>query len=98
MVIRIVKMVFVPEELPAFLHMFENVRERISGFEGCKHLELWQDHKRPNVVFTCSHWEAEARLEAYRKSDLFKKTWKETRQKFADRPQAWSLVRSWRSN
>ncbi|RYZ26334.1 MAG: antibiotic biosynthesis monooxygenase, partial [Sphingobacteriales bacterium] len=59
MIIRIVKMVFKPEHVPAFVQLFEERKERIAGFEGCLYLELWREAGNDNVFFTYSHWESE---------------------------------------
>ncbi len=90
MLIRIVRLTFKPEATEQFLAMFHNTKERIRNFEGCHHLELWQDQQKPNVMTTCSHWQSAEALEAYRMSDLFQTTWKQTKILFADKPQAHS--------
>lgn len=90
MIIRIVMMTFRPEEVDAFLKLFEERKELIRGFEGCRHLELWQDTNGNNVYFTYSHWDSEEALNKYRFSELFKDTWVKTKALFAGKPQAWS--------
>ena len=92
MIIRIVKMTFETDKLPAFLCLFQERKELIRHFDGCTHLELWQDAHEPNVYFTYSIWVSEAHLDHYRFSDLFKDTWIQTRACFAAKPQAWSLL------
>lgn len=91
MIIRIVKMIFREEEIDAFRQLFDERRSMIRNFEGCKKLELWQDKNHPNIFFTYSWWDAEAHLEAYRQSHFFEDTWTLTRQKFAGRPEAWTV-------
>lgn len=86
MLIRTVRMTFKPERLDDFLALFESASPLIRAVDGCLHLELWQDLRYPNVLTTYSHWDGEASLEAYRKSDLFRTTWAETKPLFADRP------------
>ncbi len=88
---RIVRMAFRPEAVDAFLQIFEESKDKIRAFPGCLHLELWRDHSRPEVCFTYSLWTGPEALEAYRHSDLFRKTWARTKVLFAERPQAWSL-------
>ena len=88
---RIVRMSFEPSLVPAFLELFETVKEQIAGFEGCKGLTLLRDSHQPNVLFTYSLWESEAHLNKYRFSELFKNTWEQTKNKFNDKPIAWSL-------
>jgi quinol monooxygenase YgiN len=74
------------------LAIFHQSKERIRNFEGCHHLELWQDLDTPNVFTTHSHWQGVEALEQYRQSDLFKTTWAATKVLFADKPQAFSHV------
>jgi len=93
MFIRIVKMKFNPEKVNIFLKNFNNNKERIRNFDGCRLLELYRDKNDPSEFFTYSYWESEAHLEAYRNSDLFKKVWAETRILFSDKPKAWSVDR-----
>jgi len=54
-------------------------------------LELWRDANTPNIFFTYSFWNSEDDLNAYRHSELFRKTWKETKALFSDKPEAWSV-------
>jgi quinol monooxygenase YgiN len=91
MIIRIVKMTFRHEEIEAFKTLFDQRKTLIRNFEGCTHLELWQDKAQPNIFFTYSYWDSEAHLEAYRTSHFFDDTWTLTKQKFAARPEAWSV-------
>jgi heme oxygenase (mycobilin-producing) len=91
MIIRIVKMVFREEEIDAFQKLFEERKSLIRNFEGCTHLELWQDKNHPNTFFTYSWWDSEEHLNSYRDSHFFDDTWSLTKQKFASRPEAWSV-------
>jgi heme-degrading monooxygenase HmoA len=93
MIIRIVKMLFKEEEVEAFKILFEERKLLIRNFDGCTRLELWQDITHPNVFFTYSWWETEAHLNAYRSSSFFDETWNLTKQKFAAKPEAWSVER-----
>ncbi len=93
MIIRIVQMTFREEAIPAFEGLFAERKGRIRSFEGCLHLELWQDANNPATFFTYSHWESEAYLNQYRFSEFFKETWGLTKALFADGPKAWSVVR-----
>ena len=90
MLTRIVRMVFVPEFVPNFRSLFDEKSELIRMFPGCEKLELWVDDSHENIFYTHSHWLSASHLEAYRKSDLFREVWKQTKTGFADRPQAWS--------
>ncbi len=85
-------MQFVPENVAAFLQVFEERKSFIRSFEGCHHLELWQDANDASIFFTYSHWVDEQALEHYRKSPLFKETWQLTKALFAEKAQAWTVV------
>jgi heme-degrading monooxygenase HmoA len=91
MILRVVKMVFRSEETDSFLEYFEGRKERIRGFDGCMHLELWRDHNDPRIFFTYSHWDSEEHLHAYRKSEFFDETWRATKAKFAEKADAWTV-------
>ena len=91
MITRIVKMVFRPEETESFKALFNERKSLIRHFEGCTHLELWQDSLHPNTFFTGRIWESEEQLNAYRNSPFLEQTWKLTKQKFSAQPQAWSV-------
>ena len=84
-------MTFRPEAVPDFLIDFEKIKNRIRSQDGCHHLELWREANGSNVLFTYSFWENEEALNTYRKSDLFKSVWKKTKEKFAERAEAWSV-------
>ena len=88
---RIVKMSFDPTKIELFLENFNNNKEKIRNFNGCRLLELYRDKNNPNIFFSYSYWESEIHLEAYRNSDLFKGVWNKTKTMFNDKPQAWSV-------
>lgn len=90
MIIRIVKMHFKEESIHDFLEIFEQSHPKIRAFEGCHFLQLLRDENDKSMFFTLSHWESNSALEAYRKSDLFKSTWTQTRLLFKDKAKAWS--------
>jgi quinol monooxygenase YgiN len=92
MIVRIVQMSFRAGERDHFLQLFEERKERIRGFEGCRHLELWEDAHNDHVFFTYSMWDSEAHLDHYRFSEFFKDTWTRTKALFAGKPQAWSVM------
>lgn len=91
MIIRIVKMQFRKDEIGKFLEMFENVKEQIRNFDGCMGLSLLEDVSNPSTLFTYSYWNSEDHLNQYRASELFEKTWEQTKSKFSDKPYAWTL-------
>lgn len=92
MIIRIVKMGFIPHEIDAFLENFEKNKNKIRNFEGCSHLTLIRDIHQTHQFFTYSHWESEEHLNNYRNSALFKNVWAETKTKFNQKPEAWSTT------
>ena len=91
MIIRVVKMVFNEDDVESFKNLFEERKSLIRNFEGCTHLELWQDKTHQNIFFTYSWWDSEEHLNTYRASHFFDDTWTTTKQKFAARPEAWSV-------
>ena len=91
MFIRIVKLSFHQENIPAFLENFELMKEKIRNAEGNRFLELYQDKNNKCIFFTYSYWETEADLENYRNSELFYDVWNFTKKLFNDKPEAWSV-------
>ncbi|MCB0700884.1 MAG: antibiotic biosynthesis monooxygenase [Chitinophagales bacterium] len=93
MIVRIVQMSFKEELVDDFLELFNERKQRIRSFDGCQHLELWQHAHEKGIFFTYSIWDSEKHLDHYRFSELFKDTWTRTKQLFADKPKAWSVIR-----
>ena len=91
MIIRIVKMTFQKEMVDKFQLLFDSKKELIRNFKGVAKLELYRDRNQPNVFFTYSEWEDIHHLEQYRRSELFKNVWSETRNMFAEKAEAWSV-------
>lgn len=91
MLVRIVKLSFHEEHIPAFLENFDQMKQKIRNAEGNRFLELYQDRDRKNIFFTYSYWETEEDLENYRKSELFYDVWSFTKKLFNDKPEAWSV-------
>lgn len=91
MIVRVVRMTFREEAVEEFKHIFQLVKKRILGHQGCTHLELFEDAREPNIFSTISHWNTEEDLNAYRKSELFISTWGTTKSLFKDKPIAFSL-------
>ena len=48
--IRIVKMTFDPAKVDEFLNNFNQVKDKIRGFEGVEHLELLNDKNHSNIT------------------------------------------------
>ncbi|NNF34223.1 MAG: antibiotic biosynthesis monooxygenase [Saprospiraceae bacterium] len=91
MIRRVVKMKFQEMHLETFFSLFYEVKDDIENMEGCYSVELMKDIKDPTLMFTYSIWEDEEKLNAYRKSDLFAKTWPRTKALFSAPAEAWSL-------
>ena len=91
MFVRIVKMSFHQEHIPAFLENFETMKTKIRNTAGNRFLELYQDKNDPCIFFTYSHWETEDDLENYRQSELFNDVWTFTKKLFNAKPEAWSV-------
>jgi quinol monooxygenase YgiN len=91
MLVRIVRMTFREDAVETFAAFFDERKSNIRNFEGCTHLELWQDNEQRNIFFTYSHWQNEAALAHYRNSAFFRDTWQQTRQLFSARAEAWSV-------
>ena len=92
MLTRLVRMTFRPEELDAFLEIWQHNRQSISGFPGCQSVQLLQDATDTNVFYTLSYWNGFDDLEAYRHSPLFARVWKATRALFADKALTYSML------
>lgn len=91
MLIRIVRMTFEPENVPAFLVLFRAFEDRIRQQPGCQFMELWQDLENPVIYCTHSRWTDEAALNAYRRSALFGEVWPATKRLFAASAVAFSV-------
>ena len=91
MFVRIVKLSFHLENIPAFLENFELNKDKIRNAAGNRFLELYQDKNNKSIFFTYSYWETETDLENYRNSELFKEVWNFTKKLFNDKPEAWSV-------
>lgn len=91
MLIRIVRMHFTEAGVHEFLEIFNTNKEAIRNFEGCTHLQLLRDANEPNTFTTLSHWQNEACLNNYRKSELFGKVWGQVKTLFSERSLAFSL-------
>ncbi|MEQ8910016.1 MAG: antibiotic biosynthesis monooxygenase family protein [Vicingaceae bacterium] len=93
MIVRVVKMHFREEEVANFKAVFQASKGLIRNFPGVQHLELLQGTSDPTIFFTYSFWESEEALERYRHSELFKKTWAQTKPLFQSPAEAWSNQR-----
>ncbi|MFZ6013469.1 MAG: putative quinol monooxygenase [Bacteroidota bacterium] len=93
MIIRIVRMHFTEAGVEEFLEIFNANKIAIRNFPGCTHLELLKDAGNGFVYTTLSHWQDEKSLENYRNSALFASVWGRVKTLFAERTQAFSLVK-----
>jgi quinol monooxygenase YgiN len=91
MVVRIVRMHFKPEEIEAFLQIFNANKEAIRAFPGCTYMELMRDVQSPSVLVTLSHWNSVDDLEQYRHSPLFNSVWIRVKKLFSGRPEAFTV-------
>lgn len=94
MLIRIVRMTFLPEQVESFLRLFHESENKIRQMPGCQLLELWQDADQPHTYCTHSHWESADALNTYRRSELFGEVWPATKRLFATPPLAFSVHRT----
>lgn len=91
MILRIVKMTFDPAKTDEFLKVFYNSQPLIAASAGCYGVKLMQDAEQSNIYYTHSIWESVDALNAYRDSDLFARTWAQTKPLFIAKPEAFSL-------
>ena len=95
MLVRIVKMSFQTDKIALFLTNFNENKDKIRNSKGCNLLELYRDKTNSNIFFTYSYWQTEEDLENYRGSDLFKNVWAKTKVLFNDKPEAWSVDKTY---
>jgi heme oxygenase (mycobilin-producing) len=76
-----------------FLAIFNKNKQSIRNFDGCSHLELLKDAENALVYTTLSYWKDAESLENYRKSELFASVWGTVKTLFAQRSQAFSLLK-----
>lgn len=91
MLVRIVKMSFNEEAIEEFLENFNNNKNKIRNFKGCRLLELYRDKENSTIFFSYSYWENEEALNTYRNSELFRSIWDRTKLMFNEKPVAWSV-------
>lgn len=88
MIHRTVRMIFNPEKIEEFINIFNQSKDKIRNFPGCKSLQLIQSKEKTNILLTSSIWDNEDSLNNYRNSELFEATWKATKKLFIDKPEA----------
>jgi len=92
MITRLVKMKFQKSHCADFEKMFASVKLKILAFDGCEKLHLYRDESCKSTYVTISCWQSADDLEKYRNSDLFKKTWSNTKKWFSEKAQAMTLT------
>ncbi len=93
MIIRIVRMHFTEAGVEEFLEIFHRHESAIRNFPGCTYLVLLRDADEPFTYATLSHWADKESLERYRHSELFSSVWGQVKNLFAERSQAFSLIK-----
>lgn len=91
MILRIVRMHFTEKGKENFLVLFDEIKEKIRFFEGCKHLEIMEDADNPYTVCSYSIWDDSEALNNYRYSDFFRSAWPKIKSGFNSAPEAFSL-------
>ncbi len=91
MITRIVKLTFRDSTRNEFKDFSQTVKSKILSFDGCRHLDFFQDVNNPNIFFTYSLWDSESHLGDYLKSDFFDTIWPKVRKMFGGQPEAWSV-------
>lgn len=89
---RIVKMTFDKAHCQDFEEYFVQIKERIKEQPGCHDVQLLKETSDKGIFFTCSIWEDQASLDAYRNTQLFGQVWPKVKKWFADKPEAWSTT------
>lgn len=86
-------MTFKADKREDFEQFFEQHKRQISGFEGCKQVDLYNDAGNDNCYFTISRWSSEEALENYRHSSFFSEVWPQVKQWFAAKTEAYTLIK-----
>ena len=90
MVIRIVELSIQKDKLPFAQKYLAEVAPKVRNSPGCTHLRILMDLHNPGHITTYSHWNTEADLNAYRKSDIFNNFWSQIKPLFEAPARAWS--------
>jgi quinol monooxygenase YgiN len=91
MITRFVKLSIEEDKIEAFKLIFHSNKHHILKSPGCLHVELLQDINAPTILFTFSKWENEGALNNYRDSLIFKEIWKQSKETFQNKAEAWSV-------
>lgn len=90
MIIRIVELSVQKDKLPIAEKLLAEVAPKVRSSPGCTHLRILMDLHNSGRITTYSHWNTEADLNTYRKSEVFKNFWTQVKLLFAVPARAWS--------
>lgn len=91
MLIRLVRMRFRPENVPAFLALYEHARPIIAAQPGCRSVQLVRETDDPAAFATWSVWDSAVALDAYRTSAFFTNFWPQVKALFRQPAEAVSF-------
>lgn len=91
MLVRIVRLTFLPEEAWRFPEVFRAAVPKQARM-GCTSNRMYLQAGTDNIFVTISEWESAEALEGYRKSDLFYDTWGKLKPYFCAPAEAYSLT------
>jgi len=90
MIVRIVELSIQEDKIAIAKNLLADVAPKVRNSPGCTHLRILMDIHDSGHVTTYSHWNSEADLNAYRKSEVFKSFWSQIKPLFAVPAKAWS--------
>lgn len=90
MIKRLVILPIQPVHADAFIKAYSDAKPLILAQHGCRHLELLRS--KDDVFITLSFWDSEDDLNAYRKTELFERTWKYVKTLFQGKAQALTTI------
>lgn len=75
MIVRLVRLKFVPEHVQTFLDFYARSEEAIRNQEGCLSLSLLRETGDATAFATWSTWRSSRDLQRYRRSAFFRDFW-----------------------
>ena len=90
MIIRIVELSIQKDKFSFAKKLLADVAPKVRSSPGCSHLRILLDVHNSQRITTYSHWNTEADLNAYRKSDIFINFWTDVKPLFAASARAWT--------
>lgn len=91
MIKRLVKLTIDTNHVDSFMKLYEIANTQIIKQNGCSYLSINKVAGTVNEYFTFSIWASHQDLDHYKKTELFKTTWKAMKVYFIAPAQAWSL-------